>query len=191
MSKQFLPDDYETPATQSNYMKFKQGENRFRILGEPIFGWIGWKTNGEERRPFRFHREEKPVTTDFDKQRVNFFWAIIVWNYNEEAIQILDITQFSIQKAIEALARNAKWGPPYDYDITVTRKGESLQTEYAVMPDPKTPVAKEIMEALIQKPINLNALYDGEDPFEVNENQVTEEDPFESPPLPTEVNIPD
>jgi len=32
----FLPVDYEVPNAKSNYMKLKEGINRFRILSSPI-----------------------------------------------------------------------------------------------------------------------------------------------------------
>jgi len=38
-----------------------------------------------------------------------------------------------------------------------------METEYNVMPEPKTPIDEEIIEE--SKKINLEALYDGADPF--------------------------
>jgi len=190
--QKFLKDDYEVPSSQHNYTKLAQGENRLRILGAPIVGQEGWKTGSNgERVVERWPQDEKRPTTEYDNGRPKHFWALPCWNYNEKCIQAWVFTQATIQKALRDLSRSKDWGAPYDYDIIITRSGENMETSYSVMPAPKSSIAKEIQEALIMKPINLNALYDGEDPFEVNENQAAEEDPFESPPLPTEVNIPD
>ena len=39
MKDQFLPTSYEVPNKPGNYMKFADGENRFRVLASPILGW--------------------------------------------------------------------------------------------------------------------------------------------------------
>jgi hypothetical protein len=51
MSKElnFLPEEYEeakekesSKSSGDGYMKFKEGENRFRILTKPVVGWLWW-----------------------------------------------------------------------------------------------------------------------------------------------------
>lgn len=49
----------------------------------------------------------------------------------------------SIFKAIQSLWRNDDWGNPEDYDLTITRKGSGLDTEYTVVPSPKKPLTDE------------------------------------------------
>ena len=56
----FLPSDYKIPTT-SKYMKFKQGENRFRILTSPIIGWEYWVNTEKGRKPVRKRSEERRV----------------------------------------------------------------------------------------------------------------------------------
>ena len=157
----FLPTDYEAPKTGGAYMKLQKGENRFRIMSKPILGWLDWKDN----QPHRFRMNEKP-TAPFDPSRaVKHFWAFIVWNCNEQQIQILEITQSGIQQAIAALSKDPDWGAPFGYDIKVTRSGEGLDTEYTVSPVPHKPRPDEAVEASNKRPIYLEALYDGADPF--------------------------
>ena len=36
----FLPDNYEAPQGGGGYMKFQKGDNKFRIVGKPIIGWL-------------------------------------------------------------------------------------------------------------------------------------------------------
>jgi len=170
----FLPENYEAPSGGGGYMKLQQGENRIRILCSPILGWEGWK----DKQPTRFRMEERPVTTDFDGGKTKHFWAFICWDYADEEVKILQITQATIQKSIESLARDKDWGVPFEYDIKITRRGESLETEYSVNPVPHSPVTKEMKDALIAKPIRLEALYDGEDPFDVNLEDVIDPLPF-------------
>src|SRR5690606_20654859 len=94
MDLEFLPEGYEAPQGTGNYMKLQSGENKFRILSKPIIGWLDWKDN----KPYRFRIKERPEKPMGDKP-VRHFWAFIVWNYNAEAVQILEITQATIQKA--------------------------------------------------------------------------------------------
>lgn len=157
----FLSEDYEAPRLGGSYMKLQDGDNRFRILSRPVLGWEDWK----DKKPIRYaYSKEVPVAIDASKP-VKHFWAMIVWNYTESAIQILQITQSSVRKAIEALSKDEDWGAPFAYDIKVRREGQSKETKYTVMPLKPQPIAKVIREAFEDRPINLNALFTSEDPF--------------------------
>lgn len=160
----FLPNQYEVPEKEGNYMKFKQGENRFRILSSPIVGWLWWDETPEGRRPVRVHMDDEvPVNKAEDTKH---FWAMPVWNYQAKKVQILEITQKTIQKYIKMMANNPKWGAPMEYDIVVTKTGEKLETEYTIVADPKEPLEPNAVDRFKHTPVNLNALYNGNDPFE-------------------------
>lgn len=168
INNNFMPEGYELPKGESNYMRFQQGENKFRIMSQPIIGWLDW----EDKKPLRFpisQRPERPINPD---KPIKHFWAMIVWNYNTSSIQILEITQGGIQKSIKALADDEEWGNPYGYDIKVTKTGEKMDTEYKVNPSPHKPCTKEMIEAYDKKPIYLGALFQGADPF-IDHGQIT------------------
>ncbi len=59
----------------------------------------------------------------------------------------------------------AAWGDPRGYDVTVNRKGSKLDTEYTVQPSPHKELSAEIKAAYEAKSINLDALFDGANPF--------------------------
>lgn len=168
----FLPDKYEVPQKSGNYMKFQQGVNRFRILAKPIMGWEWWETKADGgRRPVRVPKDSAIDISQVENQdEVKHFWAMPVYNYTEEKIQILEITQKSIQKSIAALAKDKDWGSPLGWDVVVSKSGEKLETEYQVQPKPAKPVEQKIVDAFMAMPINLDALYEGKDPF-ATENQ--------------------
>lgn len=159
----FLPTDYEQPKTTSSYMKFQEGENRFRILSKPIIGWQDWT---EDKKPVRFRFSEKPDRPINPKKAVKHFWAMIVYNYAAKDVNVLEITQATIQSAITNLIKDAEWGEPYNYDIKVTRSGEGMDTEYSVAPSPHKPLTQEIVDAYIAKPCSLEKLFNNGDPFE-------------------------
>jgi len=40
------------------------------------------------------------------------FWAFVVWNFDTKAVVILEITQTTIQTAMEELIHSEEWGDP-------------------------------------------------------------------------------
>lgn len=160
----FLPEGYEAPEGGGNFMKLKDGENKFRILSKPIIGWLDWK----DKKPYRFTFKNKPEKP-LEKGPIKHFWAFIVWNYQAESIQVLEVTQQTIQQAIANLSKDDDWGAPFAYDIKVVRKGKDLDTEYSVIPSPKKPIPDNISKAALDKPCYLEALFSGSDPWVVTD----------------------
>lgn len=163
INNDFLPANYEQPRSSSNYMKLSDGENRFRILSKPILGFLDWTS---DKKPVRYRMDQQPSAPLVEGNRVKHFWAFVVWNVKEEKIQILELTQASIQAAIKALSADEDWGSPVGtYDIKITKKGTKLETEYTVTPVPKTPVSDKVREAFKEANVNLEELYKNGDPF--------------------------
>ena len=169
----FLPDDYKPLAPQGGgYMKLTPGENRIRILGSmndtpptAIRGMVGWGTDSEgNRKPDRTQAGEKVDASQYEEKPKEFF-AMIVWNYGAEQISILEVTQASIIGEIVSLANDEDWGDPKEYDISIVKTGEGMETRYNTVPKPKKASTKEIQQAFADAEINLNALFSGDDPF--------------------------
>ena len=182
----FLPNGYKEPVTD-NYMKFQDGKNVFRVLSTAIVGMEYWKTetneNGEEvRKPIRKRMNENIPVEDLglDKwgnpERPKHFWAFVVYNRQDEKIQILEVTQSKIRKGIKNFVEDEDWGDPKEYDLVVTRSGEKLETDYVVSNKPKSKIDPAIVKEYEDMKINLEALYDGEDPFKQNEEEWTDKD---------------
>lgn len=171
----FLPSNYSVPQSNGGkYFKPQPGKNKVRILTSPILGWQYWVDDeAGKQKPVRTRDRlaELPpnVRTDAQgrPQKPKHFWAMVIWDYATQAVCVWEITQASIQNAIVALHQDEDWGSPLEYNISITRKGEGLDTEYAVMPTAKSPVPEEALAALQATPISLEALYEGEDPFDV------------------------
>ena len=163
MKKDFLPTDYSIPETASNYLRFQDGVNKFRILDSAV---VGFEYFTSDNKPIR-SREPFEETPNLKKDgKVKAFWAFPVWNYQTESVQILEITQKTIMNALKSLIDNEAWGSPVGkYNIVVVRKGEGLDTEYSVMPEPHSETLDDILSAYKDKPANLDALFDNEDPF--------------------------
>lgn len=162
----FLPEKYKTPNT-SNYMKFLEGKNKFRVLSSAITGFEYWNTeNKPVRSPEMF--EETPTDIKIDKEgkyRINHFWAFVVYNYEAKRVQILQLTQKGIMSAIKNYVDEPDWGDPKGYDFVVTRSGSRLDTEYQVIANPHSPAPEEAKAPKV----NLEVLFEGKDPFALNE----------------------
>ena len=162
----FLPADEKIP-NNSPYLKFQEGANKFRVLSSAITGYEYWTNDNKPVRsktPFRHHENGKlnPKTGQVD---MKYFWAFSVFDYADKKVKILEITQKGIQQKIMNLTKNEDWGNPKGYDLTVTRSGTGMDTEYDVMPSPAKDLPTEAAEQFASMNINLEALYSGENPF--------------------------
>ena len=171
--EEFLPQDYNVPTGEGNYMKLEEGENKFRILQNPILGyelWIG-------KKPKRYAMNQPIPIEDAEDADIDertgeprypkHFWAMAVYNYNLKKVQILELTQKTILRTIKGLNKSADWGSPLKYDIAIIKSGKSFDTTYEVIPSPPKFLSEEIKEAweVVKDKININALYAGADPF--------------------------
>lgn len=174
----FLPQGYTIPST-SQYMKLENGVNTFRVLGKPIMGMEFWTSKiddkGQAKRVPNRRRmgeiikmSELEINPDSGKiDSPQHFWAMPVWNYKDKCIQVLELKQKSVLEALLSYIENPKWGSPTEYDITINKSGEKLLTKYLVDHDPKEPISAEIAQMFADTYLNLEVLFDGEDPFKL------------------------
>lgn len=161
----FLPPEAQEPKSKSNYtMPLDEGQHRLRVLSSAVVGYEEWQTDGEKKISIRYKVGEEPPFGK-DGKEPKYFWAFVVWNYEQERVQIMSVTQKTIRTAIQALVDNEAWGDPKEYDIVITRTGKDLNnTEYAVVANPHTEVP-----AIENKDIDLDIWFKGEDPFKKEE----------------------
>jgi hypothetical protein len=186
----FLDNIQDVPQRSSsgggNYMKLTIGANQFRIVGSSddggvIQGMQGWGTTADGgRKPYRWKIGET-APMDFEDKPKQFL-AMLVWNYEEKKIQILELTQVGLRKELITLAKDEDWGDPRSYDLKIVRSGEKFDTTYAMTPSPHKKRGEEINTAVKQMDVNLEALFDGGDPFAPKTPPVVEDD--ESTPDP-------
>jgi len=183
----FTPKDFDK-ARVGNYMKFEDGENKIRVLEEPITGYVYWEdVNGDiVPKNEMAGKGGKPIRSQtYDalnmaqRGAMKGFAAVLVWNYNVGKVQILEIKQVGIMNALEALSLSKAWGDIKTFNIIVkrTRTGSNpTDVEYSVIPEPKEELDKEISKTYKEAKVNLNALYDGDDPFGNEEEAVDVEE---------------
>ncbi len=168
----FLPKGEKIPST-SKYMKFVLGDNRFRVVSSAITGYELWVEGKPIRRKDKQFTSEELKNADINKFTGNkkipqYFWAFVVYNHEEELVQILEIKQVTIMRAIEGCLADPDYGDdPKKYDFVVVQTKPNDKVEYGVRPKPPKELDEEIQkecdEAL--KEIRLEALFDGGDPF--------------------------
>ena len=186
----FLSNIQPSPSGGTgNYYRFTQGENKFRIVGssdtEPpgfIQGMIGWGEDNEgNRKPFRWRMGEDAPREFAEKPRE--FFAFLVWNYEEACVQILELTQAGLKSELITLAEDKEWGDPRKFDIAGIRNGEGIETSYVMTPKPHKKLDATAVAMIMATTVNLEALYDGGDPFD--------DAPVATPAKPAELEEPD
>jgi hypothetical protein len=109
--KNWLPQDYEVPKSGGNYLKFDEDTTKFRVMSQLVMEYENW--NGDNK-PVRSKEPIKGVPEDArlddGKFKPKHFWAFVVWNYKDAKLQILEITQATIQRAIQDLVMSEDWG---------------------------------------------------------------------------------
>jgi len=173
----FLGETYEIPQSGGNggkYLKFKQGTVHFRILSQKALkGWEYWTSDNKPKRVLK-RPESTPtdirIGEDGKPERTKHFWAMAVWDYDSSAVKILQITQATVQEPIMTFVQDKDFGHPTNYDLKVSRSGEGLETKYTVMPLHK-PMPAEAAKELADKPVYLEALLYGADPFSADSAQ--------------------
>jgi len=165
----WLPKDYKVPQGSSQFMKLEKGQNKLRILGQPIIGYEWWEESTEGKKPFRVKTFEEAVRNG--REPIKHFWAFAVWNYSNESCQVLSITQKTIMKALEALSIDEDWGNPEKFDIVITRTGDGMETDYTVQPKPAKEIDHNILEAYKESKIDLEALFSGNYPMETQKDE--------------------
>jgi len=151
--------EMEAPAsTGGKYLKFRDGDkHRIRMFGDPV----SYEATFEGQDP-----------------RVQF--ASLCLFRNADALESeVKVFQFgwTIQKALKALAKDADWGEPTDYDIEIHATGEKLERKYNVVPKPKKDLSKADAKLVFDCEWDLKSLVTpnetrpretapGKDPFE-------------------------
>ena len=169
----FLPDGYQIPEPTTGYMKYKRGENKFRILDSAIVGhelWVEGKPL-RKRKKDEFTPDElaKADTNKYTgKQRVpTAFWAFPVYNYEAKQVQILEVTQVTIMRGIESYLSDEDYGKdPKKYDLVVVQyEAETGKIEYSVKPKPPKEMEEGIFQYYSDLGIKIEVMFEGGDPF--------------------------
>lgn len=158
----FLPTGYEAPKSISFYTKFEDGEKvRLRILPSGLedrncitgFEYFEDMDDGK-KKPMRSSKSMKHIEE-------KHFWAFKVYNYNLGVVQLCSLKQKTLMKQMKEIFENEDYGDPLGYDISISRTGKGMDTEYSLVPSPPKPFVVQYED----KNINWNNWIEGEDPL--------------------------
>jgi hypothetical protein len=171
----FFANGYELPKSESNYLEFEDGENRFRILSNCVTGWLWWQdeqghvlSNPAKKCHVIYVRDlsEIPqVVQASPNLRPKHIWCFVIFNRKTEQVQVCKLIQTSIMRGIASYVNNPDWGDPTAYDFVISKQGDGLSTKYSVMVGPKQPLDEGILVMYREMSIDLEAYFRGEDPF--------------------------
>ena len=144
-----------------------EGEKRLRYMGTGISGWYAWTT---ENKPVRWEMkpEELPENIKPDMNgslAAKKFMAGIVWDYEESEFKILELTQISVMKQLAKYQTDDDYGDWADYDIKINREQKGDKISYTLLAAPPKAVKAEISKEFEKIECNLEALYEGKDPW--------------------------
>ena len=171
-------EDVQAPpaSRRERYVnKFKEETVKFRILWTPaVYREFFDKTPKPVRsteRPDEDYFQENCGDWNFWK-KLNFVWAIPVWDYQKEKTIVLELKRNSLIDALRAIVINPKRGNPIWYDIEIKREWMWLNdTKYFVTPEPPKELTKEIQESIKENPVDVSVLIENWDPFELTETK--------------------
>lgn len=143
-----------------------------RILQRFIHGWEVWCRDGKPHRAAT--RDALPLESEWriengKRDEPKPFWVSAVWNHAKGRVQVFSFTQGTIYNQLKSLLDNKRWGPLDAYDVTIQVKGEGLETEYNVTPNPKEPLPEAVKQewaALSASWVGPVALFSGGNPFD-------------------------
>jgi hypothetical protein len=138
------------------------GSVRFALLiDQPLEFYECWGAANGANKPFRFDFEptyEDVVAEmgEFEPREgrggpgtadVKFAIAVPIYSYDSGKVQVLQITQKSILKEIDQISQMEDYENLLEWDLTISKKGSGLLTEYTVRPVPRKKGSQEHIDA--------------------------------------------
>ena len=165
-----------------NYFKIKDQElKQIRLLGTRADGFLirGWLTFGMDNKPM-YSTLDKPFDPDQlgldkykNKQQIWEFWMVPIWNHDAGIVQLWEIRQKTIQKALFGLTDpknvNKQWADWRNYDIEIFfNNSNSPLDKYRINPYHPAELSSEVMAHLqkVLPGIKMHEVFNGKDPLE-------------------------
>ena len=169
-----IPKNTVIPRGASQFVKLQDGKNRFRFLSDIVVGWELWKNKAPIRHEgavCKFKPEDADLNQN-GKPNINYFWAVVVYNYQDKKVQVYEITQKTIMSPLYDLEQNSDWGDLRNYDIEINKKKEGDKTTYNVLGIPPKPASADILEAYSKSELDLSKLFEGKYPGDDDDDEV-------------------
>ena len=178
----FFDRGHEIPDKRNQFMRFESGKNRVRFIGNPVsgfvfFGKVEREDGTETTKPYRRRESEGEFSIeeminrnarmkkDGEMEGQKYFVMGLVYNHQKQKLQVLEVTQKSILKALKSYVDSEEYGHPSGYDLTIEKSGEGLNTEYTVVVSPPKPLSAEVEDLVGETSCDLQKVFAGEYPL--------------------------
>jgi len=176
--KNYKPKD-KSEFDTSLFTKFQVGDNKIRILSKAVIGYSWW--SDKKKTVVKTINDIPSNVPQGGRNGYKEFYAFKIYNHTLGTVQLMEVTQSSIKRAIYQLDNSEDWGDIREYDININRVGEGMETEYTVTPTPKKELKPEILESVERVKLDWDKYFDGEPPFIFPEKKDEEVNPKEIP----------
>lgn len=119
--------NYSNYHKPNDFMSFKEGENRIRILSSGIIGFQHVMKTATRFVNLGPCTETKDCEHCKKGNEAKMAWKWIVYDYSSGRVKILDAGPMIGNQICDIAVIN---GEPKDYDILVLREGQGLKTQY-------------------------------------------------------------
>jgi len=145
--------DIKNPqAAKTEYMRLSQGQNKIRVMGNPIQFYVHWvqTQDGSKRKivsPISSPELVRQLEDSGFKRQPK--WLIKVLDRSDDTFKLLEVGS-QIYNGIRALYNDSSWGKVTSYDITINRGPKGAQPLYGVTPNPKTKIPTELKDRFVE-----------------------------------------
>ncbi|REJ71131.1 MAG: hypothetical protein DWQ28_02700, partial [Proteobacteria bacterium] len=170
-----------------NPSKIQSGSSvRFALLSDqPLEFFECWgEAEDGSVKPFRF--AEDPSDADIKEEMgdaysrrlnregtapegVKFAIAAPVYNFDTEAVQIMQLSQKSIIRELDGISQMEDYANLLEHDFVLGKEGNGLNTEYSLRPVPRKKGSNDTIQAAWSKSVDdgfeIGRLLTGENPF--------------------------
>lgn len=128
----FISEDFASANNNAgSYFKpAKDKTSRVRILSEKgLEGYVLWT---EDNKPVRWHwKDSKPEANYREGDKPRKFLAVAVWNYDDQCVQVWEITQKSVFDALHEITMSSDFDilTPLTFALRAKVKGWKLSTQ--------------------------------------------------------------
>nr|BAR39143.1 hypothetical protein [uncultured Mediterranean phage uvMED] len=165
------------------------GSVRFALLqDQPLEFFECWGESSEGGvKPFRFSDDPSPedieeeMGPEFERrtnregtapEKVKFAIAVPVYNYEASSVQIMQLSQKSLQNELDDISQMEDYANMLEWDFVMGKEGNGLETRYSLRTAPRKKGSQATIEAAWTEAraagFDIGRLLTGENPFKAD-----------------------
>lgn len=150
----------DVKSGDSKFLKLNPGDNRVRICSMPAeVRYVQTSKKGEKYATKYIESDEQAKEEQAKGKQIKYKYAYIVISRVDGKVYVMEIAA-SVMRQIYTYATNKEYGDPQNYDITVKKEGDGLQTKYTVIPSPKqSPITDEEKKLIKESGYDFSTIY--------------------------------